>query len=350
MSESNTLDLVEVEDDHGRILTGAGGSQDSLEEVIDAHEERKAPVEPSAVEKPAEVAPDKDTAAKTAAQVERDKETGQFTKPTRGQRRFDQLVKEREEQKRRADQYEAELKELRSRPTPSAPIPAVSPAIESVTPAPKATPAVSEAAAAATPARQRPTPDEVGTKYQTWRDYEDDLFAWRDEQKAINYEQVARQVWQQQQAEQAFVSKVNEASAKGRQKYPDFDQKIHAPDFDKIWFPGPTLQAIAKSPVSEDIQYRLASDLALARRLAAEQDPIEVGDILAEIRYSLSGGSAASPASAQPPVVTPAPPPYQPVGGRAKSATPSLGELANSGDDYDKSGYREQRRRSREGR
>jgi len=338
------LDLVEVEDDHGRILTGAGVSQDSLEEVIDAHEERKAPVEPSAVEKPSEAAPDKDAPAKATAEVGRDKENGQFTKQPRGQRRFDQLVKEREEQKRRADQYEARIRELEAR---SAPVssPPVSPAPESVSPAPKATPAVPEAAAAATPQRARPTPDEVGTKYQTWRDYEDDLFAWRDEQKAINYEQVARQVYQQQQAEHAFVSHVNEVRDKGRSKYPDFDQKIHDPAFDAIHFPGFTLQAIAEAPASEDIQYRLASDHALAKQLAAERNPVRVGMLLA----SLSGGSAASPASAQPPVVTPAPPPYQPVGGRAKSATPSLDELANSGEDYDKSGHREQRRRSREG-
>ncbi len=352
MADANMLDLTEVEDDRGRILTGAGVSQESLEEVIDAHEERHAPAE--AESKPDQHAPsdipkaEADKPGRVSANA-RDGETGQFTKPTRGQRRFDQLTKEREDAKREAqgyrERYEKLEAELKARPAPessprdlSAPSPTPSPAASVRAPEPGAAPTPSQ--------RPRPTPDEVGTKYQTWRDYEDDLFSWRDEQKAQNLESLARQVFAQQQAESQFYGYVNSVREKGRSKYPDFDQKIHDPAFDAIHFPGPTLQAIAEAPSSEDIQYALASDHALAKRLAAEANPYRVGMILA----SLSGGSAATPASTPTPVASTPPPPYQPVGGRAKTATPSLDELANTGDDYDKSGYRERRRREREGR
>lgn len=343
MADANLLDLTEVEDSKGRILTGAGVSEESLEEVIDAHEERHAP--PDAVREPVVSDPAGKPDPAAASTPARDESTGQFTKEPKGQKRYALLYKEREDARREIEDWKgkyAKLEaDLKARPTPS-PSPAAQPAPAAAI-LPTTAPPGSEGAAA--PAR--PMPDEVGTKYQTWKDYEDALWQWRADAQQRDIAALIQNVLGEREATSAFKGHVNEVWAKGRAKYPDFEQKLSDPAFDAIVFPGPTLQAIAEAPASEDIQYRLASDHAAAKALAAETNPYRVGMILA----ALSGGPpAASPASGPAPVLSTPPAPYQPVGGRAKSATPSLEERAESGDDYDSSGYREARRREREGR
>src|SRR5262245_2577834 len=153
MSETD-LTPVSAEQD-GRVLTGVGVTKEALETVMERHAETPdpAPPEPKPDTGPAEPVP----------------------KQTRGARRFDQLTGEREAEKRRADAAEAELTKLKAELAQRAAV--VPPATSSPVSAEPVAPA------APSPTRAKPTEDEIGTKYQTYGDFVEDLADWKAEQR-----------------------------------------------------------------------------------------------------------------------------------------------------------------------
>ena len=86
--------------------------------------------------------------------------------------------------------------------------------------------------------------------------------------------------------------------------------------------------AILHVPNAEHVIYALAKDEALARRIAAIDNPVLLGMALAEFQPS----RVATPASTQMGSSSKAPAPYQPVGSGTKTASPALEDLAASGD------------------
>ncbi len=330
MSDTETMTSVEQD---GRILTGVGVSAEELETTLERHARPGTEPLPQ---------PESDPPAESQQPVTDTprNEQGQFTKPTRGQKRFDQLTKEREDASRRADAAERERDELKQRlavttsPTPSAPAPA--------TPAPEPV----REPATAPHSRQKPMEDQVGTTYQTYGEYVEDLADWKAEQRlaTMDFDARIRASIEADRASRSRQDTVTQAVTRGRAAFADFDAVLNAPHMTAANWPADKIEAIASVDAPEQVQYALGKDPALAERLRT-LDPITFGRELTKL---IAPVSVASPASTARTMVATPPAPYQPVAGGGKTTVPSSADLASRGDsDFDRSGYREQRARER---
>jgi len=327
----NALDPVSVEHD-GRVLTGVGVTPEELQSVM----EDRTP-------EPAKDAKSGDGAAAdgTPAGFERN-DDGTFRKQPKGRERFSKLTSERDEAAQRASAIEAERDRLKSeldalRHAQSAHLagngnghsqpvqPAQAPAVQI--------------------SRTKPVLEDIGTKYQTYEDYTEDLADWKAEQRLTQFvpelETRIRAGIEADRAAQTFQQTVATTIERGRKTYPDFDAVIAA---SSVVLPWPVLTLIAQHPQSEHLQYVLGKDSTKATEIvqAYARDPLSAGVLLERALGPIA--AAASPAStARAGVTTSAPAPYQPVGSGTKTTVPPLEDLADHGDDYDTSGYRERR-------
>lgn len=313
----------------GRILTGVGVSAESLAETMDRHSEPEP--EPAADSTP------------TPAQVARD-EAGKFAKQSRGQRRFDELTREREEARREAAdvkaRYEATQRELESlraaRLAPREPEPEPTPKAAAVTPA----------------GRPKPTEDEIGSKYQSYGDYVEDLADWKAEQRlsALDFDARIRQSIEADRASRSLQERIVQQLTTARESFSDFDAVITTGPGASVTL-GPTVevgqqrvQAVSLLPNGPQLIYAIAKDGALAQRLAAMTD-LEFGMALSSLAPPQAVANPASTPAVGSPVV---PAPYQPVGtGSKTTAIPSSDLPKKAGFDYDRSGYREKRAQER---
>jgi len=309
---AESLEVVSVEDDNGRVLSGVGVDAESLRETMDRH----APAETPAKSADA-------PAADTTAQPDE-------PKPSRGRRRIDDLTREREDEKRRADAAERERDDLKAK-LAAAPAPRSEPQHPPVA-APVAQPAAT---------RTKPTEDQVGTKYQTYADFVEDLSDWKAEQRivALDFDARIRTSIEADRASRSHSAKVDEVLARGRKTYADFDAVLQAPHMIAGNWPGEKIQVIASLDQPEAIQYALAKDPVLAESLRTEPNLAKFGIRLAQL---MTAAPVASPASTG---LTSSvlPQPYQPVGSGSKTTVTPSAELAKKGFDFDKSGYREKR-------
>lgn len=276
--------------------------------------ERHAPV-PDA---PAADAPPSPATAAAAAQSA---ETAQ--KPSRGQKRFDELTAQREAAKREADDAKREAAELRAR-------------LEAAEQA-RHTPPPPTAQTPPAPRRPKPLEEQVGTTYPTYGDYIEDLADWKAEQRlaAVDFDARIRDSIEADRASRSFRDQVRDAFAAGPKVYADFDAMLQR---SRVQFSPAQQLAIIQTPGAEHVLYALAKDDALAQRVAAS-DPIRFGFELARL---VPASGVASPASTPQTGTSVAPPPYQPVGsGTQTTVVPSASLI--QGFDFDKSGYRERR-------
>ena len=333
MSDPADLTTVSVEHD-GRIFSGVGVSEDSLSETIDA---RETPAEPETVDSGAP-AGSHEPAESAAPSETRDPKTGQFTKPTRGQKRFDQLTFAQKEAERRADAAEARASELEARlnqqPREQSPPPQHA-AQESPTPQVQAT-------------RAKPVEDEVGAKYATYADFVEDLADWKAEQRlaAMNFDARFDQRIEADRATRARDDYYRGVFTRGRATFPDFDAVMQGPGGQVVF---PDRNIFNHLPNVERVLYALAKDEALARKIAnlSQFNPVLAGLELAKL---VPSAGVAAPASTPRSGVSSVPPPYQPVGSGSTTAVLSAAEIANSHTgDYDSSGYRERRAAERKG-
>lgn len=191
----------------------------------------------------------------------------------------------------------------------------------------------------------KPKTDEIGTKYPDYEAYLDARDEWNAEYGPAA--QRAQKIWQEQDQKrqeyainQQLAQNWMPAQERGRQKYPDFDIVIAPLLSTKL--EGPIYGTLAAHPQAEELTYRIMSDPALRSAFVGpEASPLHQAMILGNLSASLQG--AAAPASAPLRQSSTAPPPYQPVGSRAKTTSPTLEELAAAGD-YE--GYRALKRRS----
>ncbi len=313
MAES--LEVVSVEQD-GRVLSGVGVDADRLSETMERH----APAE--TLETPA--------ASSTAPPVASESPSQTDQRPTRGSRRFSALEHERDEAAKRADAAEARAKDLESKLTAGAP------RHETVTAPAVAVNAVQPPAAT----RTKPSEDQVGSKYQTYADFVEDLADWKAEQRLASFDFDARirPTIEADRVAQRHAAKVDEVISRGRKTYPDFDAVLQAPHMLTAW-PADKIAVIASLEKPETIQYALAKDPALAEALRVEANPAQFGLRLAQL---ITAAAVASPASTAP-TSSVLPVPYQPVGSGSKTTVTPSAELATRGHDFDKSGYREKR-------
>ncbi len=325
----NALEPVSVEHD-GRVLSGVGVTPEELQQVM----EDRTPV---AAPDPDQPAADTTTQTPDPLQQFERNDDGTFRKNAKGRERFSTLTKERDEAASEAARLRAELDALRQSQHTAFP-PANGNGNGHVAPEPAA-PKTPE------PTRPKPLLENIGTTYQTYEDFTEDLADWKAEQRFAqelpNIDARVRAGIEAEQASRALQQTLNGAVERGRKTYQDFDTVIAA---SSVVLPWPVLTLIAKHPHSEHLQYTLAKDAAQAQLIAQDyqRDPVSAGVLLE--RALGPSAAAASPAStARAGVTTNAPAPYQPVGSGAKTTVAPLEDLADHGDDYDTSGYRERR-------
>lgn len=299
----DALEQVSAADADGRTLTGVGVAPEALQATIDQATER---------------APQPETPPRD--------ESGKFQKPTRGQKRFSQLTAAREQEAARAaeaiaraEAAERERDELKARletPAPpvtdvQAPPPAPAPERPQFT---KPLPTLAEFA-------ERPDAIEAHARAVAEWVLEKDKFERQDDLDA----RIGARL-EADRASRAFLDRVRDVGARGKEAYPDFEAVI-AKQTEPIFHPA-QLQVIAEMDGSEHVQYALAKNLPEAKRIA-RLDPIRFG---MEIAKLVPSAPVASPASTVRPVAqTNAPPPIQPVGSGTRTTSPSLAELAASG-------------------
>ena len=321
---SETLEVVSHEQD-GRILSGVGASAEELAETMDRHTPEESQIAPVSDATPAP----EPAATATATEAAPEKPL------TRGQKRFAELTREREDARREAAALRTEIEQLKaSKATAAAPVPpAASPSVAAPSPAKPAE------------TRAKPVEDEIGTKYQSYADFVEDLADWKAEQRlaGLDFDAQIRNRIEADRASRSFQDTVAKKLAAGREAYPDFDAVRAASD---VKFPGDVLATILDMDEAAHVIYQLAKDRSLAERVASA-DPYQVGLILGSLRTAQTGALPASPARS---TVTPPPAPYQPVQGGSKTTVPPSADLAKAGFDFDKSGYRERRAAERSSR
>jgi hypothetical protein len=285
-------ETVTVERADGRSLSGSGISEDSLSAVVD----KTPPVEPTPAPEPPQP-------------------------ETKGFKRISKLTAEKEAALNQAQAAEALATELKNRL-------AILEAREAErsqrqeTPKPPDQPEYS---------RPKPVATEIGTKYPDYESFVEDLSDWKSEQREIKLKQEFQTALETRiEAERSSVKQRVDAQStldRGRAAYPDFDAVVQGCT---VQFPEAMLQAIAKMPNAEHIEYMLGKDPAWAAEVAASPDGLSLGLKIAE-RVPPTG--RVPPASR--PVVartSQAPPPYEPVAGGSPTSAPPLADLADRGD------------------
>ena len=309
MSESS-LEPVSVTDGD-RILTGVGVTTDQLEKTMERHApDVPAASEPTNSQQPSE------------------------SRQTRGQKRFDQLTKERETYREQAEAAARERDDLRTKLEAA-----------SRTTAPPAAMPVEQPPqpAASTQTRSKPKEDEVGSKYETYVDFIEDLADWKAEQRlsAQDFDAKIRSSIEADRASRSRDERSVQSVTRGRSRYADFDAVLKgATHFQATDWPNWQGEAINELPEPEHIYYQLAKDRVLAERLKG-LNPVQYGIELAKL---IPASGVALPASTQSAGSVTPPPPFQPVGAGSKTTAPPLADLPQkAGYDFDKSGYRERR-------
>lgn len=329
---------VSVETDDGRILTGMGVSPESLAETMEARE-------PVSGEKDEKTPPEKPnpTGAAEPSSLDRN-EDGTF-KLSRGAKRFAAMKAEQqriEEARQAAEQKAAELEKQLAEYRQAKQAPEPQKAEKAEKPAPtefnEPEPQIEQFADQADP-------------YAAWNRalarWDRRKEAWEDAQKGADLDTKIAQRFQEVYAQGQYIEQINKVAAEGAQKYQDWQAVVQHPDVANVIFPDDTYRAIVTAPNAAELVYTLAKDPPLARKVASEKDPFRLGVLLGSIRSSQP--AVARPASTGAAVASSAPPPYQPVGSGSKTTSPSLSDIADHGDDYDSSGYRERRAAERKG-
>jgi hypothetical protein len=338
--------VTTVETPDGRIFSGVGVSEESLQETVDARNE------------PAEKTSETATPAAAAP----------ADKPKRGQKRIDELTFQREEAQRERDAEKARADEL------AAKLDAALQAQQAIAPAPPAPQAPSPSSVAATspqpsvpaapaPAfsianRPMPTIEQIGTKYQSYEDFNADVAQWKTEQTLlqlgitgpIDLDARIRQSLEADRASRTAVDAWPDLLSRGKAAYPDFEARMQASPGD---YPVAMQQwLILNRPDAEHLFYRLATDRQWAQQVNAmwARDPGGFQVAFSAAPSSATPAGRAPTASQSAPVMSVPPPPMQPVGSGSKTTAKSLQDLAaTGGEDYDTSGYREARAAARNG-
>lgn len=299
-----------IEMPNGVVMSGAGGDPEIIREQLeDRHEERTGQPVPAAKEPLSS-----EEAPKSRKRI--------------AQERIDKAVAAEKEAQRRADAAEARLRELESRSAAKPEEPA-------------------KRAQAAEPTRPKPTEDEVGTKYQSYADFVEDLADWKVEQREAkqNLKHVIdATVAERIEADRATRSFHDSAAAmveRGRKVFTDFDAVQKSGPGSHVNLGPERTQAILRLPYAEHVIYEACKSAALAQELLSISNPIEFGMRLASLKPTERAADAAPSRPVVP--MTNAVPPMQPVGTSSRTSQPALSELASKGHDFDSSGYRERR-------
>lgn len=293
-----------IEMPNGIVLTGIGGDTEAVQKQFEARAEELTDAQPETQE---------------SAKQPADK------KPIR--KRLGQLTYEREEATRRADAAEARIKELEAKIAAPVAAPVVPQAV-----APVAAPVIP---AEIPSTRTKPTEDQVGTKYQTYSDFVEDLADWKAEQREARLlSTLDARAKTSIEVERASRNRMDYVNTKvfpaGKAAYQDFDAVLNANTTPTPHIVHEAILALEPEAAAHAL-YVLSKDQAkLNDVIGLAAQPVKLGIFLAQL---MPRASVASPASTAPVVrTTNAPAPPQPVGAGSRTTSPSIEELANKGE------------------
>lgn len=178
-----------------------------------------------------------------------------------------------------------------------------------------------------------PSPAVKGDKEPDLSDFTDQpdpLGAWT--KAMVKWELAQDRKWQAQQAEwDRVASRVEQIKAEGSKKYPDWDERMSAPDVATITLPPDTNRLVRDSEFSVDVLYHLSTHPAEARALAA-MEPLAAAKEIGKLETRLSGSSASRPAASPPSHATPPPAPPTTLGKKPASPSDELADALERGD------------------
>lgn len=280
-------------------------TEETVEEVTDETEEAPAASEPEA-----EIA--------SAPETEEEQETDQ-QRPPKGkggfQKKIDKLTREKGD-------LAAQLLEFRERFTALE---------ERLAGKPAGTPEEKPETKVPASAKDKPTTDQIGTKFQNYEEYNEALIDWKAEQKLAARDQEA-QARETREIQEARDEGYRESAKSFAEEVPDFNDAIVEAGKAGMKLPEPIIELIKELPNGPAVTYYLVKNPDEALAL------IEAGPSMG---FALIGGisrgleAEAEARAAKPAPKTPAkkpissaPPPARPVGGHsARSSTP-LSELS----------------------
>lgn len=220
-------------------------------------------------------------------------EAGKALSRKRGalQRRVDQAIARQRDAERRAEDAERLLREREAART-----------VEERKPA-----------APAYVTRPRPQEAEIGTKYETYDAYIEDLTDWKTDEKLARQQQASAAERATRAQQDAFAQHGTRLEA-FKQSHADFDALAEESD---VRVPQPMVDAILQSEHGPAMQYHLLQHPDEARRIAAlspGRQLYEMGKIEARVTAATSGPVVTAPK------VTKAHAPIKPVGGGSVAA------------------------------
>lgn len=164
------------------------------------------------------------------------------------------------------------------------------------------------------PTRPKPTEDQVGSQYQTYGEFVEDLADWKVEQRDAARARIDAET-QQQQTTRQMLTAYHDSAVAARARYADFDAVTSRLLPVQLPLDHPVVLAVLQSPVNADLSYALSSrpeEYARIARLPIARALVELGHLEAQVKASLTAPPAPVPTN-----TTPLPAPMAPVGGNA---------------------------------
>lgn len=181
-------------------------------------------------------------------------------------------------------------------------------------------------------AKGKPTPDEIGTKFKDYEDYNEALISWKA-QDLLEKTLAARDQQAQEREQQEYKAEVAATYKKAAKEFekqtPDFNEAVNAAIGAGMKMPEQLLDMVLELDNGPAVTYFLCKNPETT--LGLIDLPIKQGFVeLGRLSESLKRASAA-PAPVKTPAKKPissAPAPARPVAGHSARSTPNLSELS----------------------
>ena len=159
--------------------------------------------------------------------------------------------------------------------------------------------------------------------FASWEEYEAADNQWLSDAidaRAKSLVSHERRTFEQEMAERHMAARMGDISAKGREKYQDFDAVVQqAFEAGAVWSPL-MRDVVVNATNAHDLAYALAKDPGEARRLAAMSHPVLFGVEMGQFLSRVTAASSSGPAVPRK-VTTQAKPPIKPVAGTVTTAS-----------------------------
>ena len=164
--------------------------------------------------------------------------------------------------------------------------------------------------------RPKPTEDEIGTKYQTYGEYIEDLTEWKVDEREAKREKDSRAA-EDSKSEREAIAKVQERISLFKTEHQDYDAVVNAaviPDGAPAY--RALMQHLRYSELGPQLAYELGKNQAELTRIVNLPPGFAIAALgRLEGQIELRTPAAKVGSASEPPAVTKAHPPIKPVGG-----------------------------------